>query len=802
VAAVADAIGLSHAEAARRLDARAPSDDRSSSRSTRAIVRENTITLFNLILLGFGAALVAVGDYADLLFVAIVVINSSIGILQELRAKRQLDRLALLVAPRARVIRDGETVAVPVEGVVEGDAVRLEPGEQVIADGPLLESRSLQLDESVLTGEADPVSRGIGDDVRSGSFCLAGGGVYRADLVGEDAYASTVTETAREARRDLSPLQRDINRLLRLLILVMVPIAAGLLAALHFHRTPIREAISTATAGCVTLVPEGLVLLASVAFAVGAARMARRGALVQRLSAVESLAGVDVVCVDKTGTLTDGTLALHEIVALGGHSEAEVRAELGAFATSLAGRNPTADAIADALGGVQRAVDVEVPFSSRWKWSGLTLQDGETQVLGAPDVLLAQVADAGSIAAQVDVRAREQQRVLLFARARTALSEPADGEPYVPPLEAIGLVALTERMRDQTSETIAFLRAAGVAVKVISGDGPVTVEAVARAAGIDTIGRVITGPELPREPRELGMAAERCVVFARIQPDQKRALVEALVRNGRRVAMVGDGVNDVPALKASQVAIALGSGSQIAKGVADLVLVGLDFSAIPAAVEEGRKILRNVRRVAKLFVAKSVFAAVLILTVGIAGGAYPFLPRQLSLAAAFTVGLPTFFLALAPPPPERRGRGFLRDILAFAVPAGAVLGCAVLLGHGLVHGALNRSPSESQTTSTTILIFVGLYLVLVLESTGMRTSIRRARAIPALCIALAALYVAIISFGPARSYFALAPPSALPVLVSIICTIFAIGALGAIGLSLTRPGGERVQLVVPFRRTR
>ena len=246
-----------------------------------------------------------------------MVINAAIGILQELRAKRQLDRLALLVAPRARVVRDGETVAVPVEGVVEGDAIRLEPGEQVVADGPLLEARSLQLDESVLTGEADPVGKALGDEVRSGSFCIAGGGIYRADMVGDDAYASTLTETARAERRDLSPLQRDINRLLRLMILVMVPIAALLIAALEYHKTPVRQAVSTATAGLVTLVPEGLVLLASVAFAVGAARMARRGALVQRLSAVESLAGVDVVCVDKTGTLTDGTLALDEIVPLG-----------------------------------------------------------------------------------------------------------------------------------------------------------------------------------------------------------------------------------------------------------------------------------------------------------------------------------------------------------------------------------------------------------------------------------------------------------------------------------------------------
>jgi magnesium-transporting ATPase (P-type) len=799
---MADAYGLTHAEAARRIEQRGPVESRGSSRSTGAIVRENTFTLFNMILVAFGVALVAVGDFADLLFVAIVVVNASVGILQELRAKRQLDRLALLVAPQARVIRDGETVAVPVDGVVTGDAVRLEPGEQVIADGELLDARSLQLDESVLTGEADPVARAAGEEVRSGSFCVAGGGVYRADQVGADAYASTLTDTARESRRDLSPLQRDINRLLRLMILVMIPIAALLLAALRYHHTPTRDAVSTATAGLTTLVPEGLVLLASVAFAVGAARMARRGALVQRLSAVESLAGVDVVCVDKTGTLTDGTLELDEIVPLDGRSEAELRAALGAFATSLAGRNPTADAIADALGGRTLRVVAEVPFSSRWKWSGLTHSDGETQLLGAPDVLLHHVADPGAIAHEVDLRARERRRVLLFASARTALPANASGVPDVPPLEPIGLVALTERMREQASETIAFLHRAGVAVKVISGDGPVTVEAVARAAGIDTTGRVITGADLPAEGSELGAAAERNAVFARIQPDQKRALVEALVRRGRRVAMIGDGVNDVPALKASQVAVALGSGSQIAKGVADLVLVGLDFASIPAAIEEGRKILRNVRRVAKLFVAKSVFAAVLILTIGVGGGAYPFLPRQLSLAAAFTVGLPTFFLALAPPPPERRGRGFLREVLAFAIPAGIVLGLAVLLGHGLVHTALDRSPAESQTTSTTILILVGLYLVMVLESTGMRTSVRRARAIPALCLLLAVLYVAIISLGPARDYFALAAPSTLPVLVSLICTVFAIGALGAVGLSLTRPGGERVQLVVPFRRVR
>ncbi len=382
---MAAAIGLSHAEAERRLDARGPVEDQRSSRSTRAIVRENTLTLFNLILLAFAVALVAVGEYADLLFVGIVIVNAAIGILQELRAKRQLDRLALLVAPRARVIRDGETVAVPVEGVVEGDAIRLEPGEQVVADGPLLEARSLQLDESVLTGEADPVGKALGDEVRSGSFCIAGGGVYRADLVGDDAYASTLTETAREERRDLSPLQRDINRLLRLMI---AGDGADRGAADRRPGVP-QDADPPGRVDRDRRVASRSSPRASCCSRPSPSPSARRAWRAAERSCSGSppssrSPGVDVVCVDKTGTLTDGTLALDEIVPLGGRSEAEVRAELGAFATTLAGRNPTADAIADALGGVQLPVQVEVPFSSRWKWSGLTLGVGRDPAARRP----------------------------------------------------------------------------------------------------------------------------------------------------------------------------------------------------------------------------------------------------------------------------------------------------------------------------------------------------------------------------------------------------------------------------------
>ena len=788
--------GLTTAEAAKRLAERGELEQHAGSRSYGSIVRENVLTLFNLMLAACAAALIATGQIADLLFAGVIVVNASIGIWQEVRAKHTLERLALLVAPRARTLRDGNEIELAIDQVVAGDAIVLGPGDQVVADGTLLEARSLSLDESILTGESDSVSRRQGEPVQSGSFCLAGSGTYLAERVGADAYAAELTGAAKATRSKLSPLQQDINRLLRILIIAMVPIAAALIYALRAHETPVREAVATAVAGIVTLVPEGLVLLTSVAFAVGAARIARRGALVQRLNAIESLAGVDVVCIDKTGTLTDGTLLFEEVLGRPGQSEAELRALLGRYAASLGGRNATVDALHEALGGPVASVAVEVPFSSRWTWSGLTYADGTTLVLGAPEALGGMPPELQQAAAD---RAAQRLRVLLFARAAEPLREPGDGDPVRPAIEPLGLISLSERMRPDAAETIGFLRKAGVAVKVISGDGPQTVAAVARAVGLD--GGVITGPELPTERAALRLAVDQNVIFARVQPEQKREIVDALQAQRKRVAMVGDGVNDVPALKTCDVAVALGSGSQIAKGVADLVLVTPSFSAVPAAIEEGRRILINVRRCAKLFVVKSVFAAVLVLTVGIGGGTYPFLPRQLSLTASLTVGIPAFFLALAPPAPARSER-FLRDIARFALPGGVVLGLAVLLGYGLVHASLDRSLAQSQTTSVTILTLVGLYLVLVLESGGMRASRQRGTLVPLLVALLVCGYVAVLLFEPARSYFALAAPSLLPVSVSLVCTVFAIGALGALGLSLTRPGGEEPQLVRFWQRAR
>ena len=792
--------GLSSAEAARRLEQRGPAEPPAGALTYRSIVLRNVLTLFNLVLAACAVALIATGQLADLLFAGVLVVNSGIGIVQEIRAKRALDRLALLAAPRARVVRDNAETTVGVDDVVVGDAIVLRPGDQVVADGRLLEARGLQVDESILTGESDPDARRAGEELQSGSFCVAGSGIYEAQRVGADSYANELTGVAREDTRELSPLQLAINRLLRLMVAVMIPISALLLYALHVHAVPTREAVSTAVAGIVSLVPEGLVLLASLVFAVAAVRVGRRGALVQRLPAVEALAGLDVVCLDKTGTLTDGTLAVEEIVPLSGVDERTAQALLSAFAASLGARNPTADALAAHLGGAPRPVRLEVPFSSRWKWSGIAFADGTELVLGAPEVLVRAEADR-ALAHEVSVRQDRRLRVLLFGRTG-GLSEPeGDREPQLPGVAPLALIALSERMRPDAASTIAYLHRAGVEVKIISGDGPATVAAVARAAGVETEGRVMIGAELPKDASALRQCALRNTVFARVQPEHKRQLVAALRRGGRHVGMVGDGVNDVPALKECDVAVALGSGSQLAKGVADVVLLRESFESIPFAIEEGRKILRNVQRVTKLFVTKSVFAAVLILTVGVGGGSYPFLPRQLSLAAAITVGIPAFLLALAPAA-QAPPKAFMRDVAEFAIPAGVVLGFAVLLGHGLVHTSIGRSARQSETTSLTILTFVGLYLVLVLESGSMRRSRVRGALVPLLVGLLAVGYLVILSIPTLRGAFALGAPSGLPIVVSIVCTVFAIGALGVLGLSLTRPGGEEVHVVPFWRRAR
>jgi cation-transporting P-type ATPase E len=772
--------GLTQVEARRRLEAAPPRQPEATSRSYGSIVRSNTFTFFNLILGGFFVVILAAGRPADALFGGVLVANTGIGILQDVRAKRALDRLALLVAPHARVVRDGAELVVPATEVVEGDLVALRRGDQVVADGAVVESSALRLDESQLTGESHAAAKAEGDEILSGSFCVEGAGRYLVSRTGESSYAAQVVGEAREFRFRRSPLEHQINRLLLVTVAVMLPLGAAFVWVLIRHDSPFRSAAATATAGIVTLVPEGLVLLTSLTFAVAAVRLSGRGMLVQAFNAVESLANVDTVCLDKTGTLTDGTLALHGVTAVGTADAAAAEQAVREYAASTTSRNDTVDAIAAALPATARPVSAEVPFSSRWKWSAARLDgDDHTIVLGAPDVLLGAAAPA--LVAEHEQAGR---RTLVLGRTPAELSPPPDdGVAPVPQIEPLAVVALEEHLRDEAPATISYLRHQGVAVKVMSGDSPTTVAAVAARAGIDVQGDPIDGAHLPEPGPELTQAATSATVFARLSPQQKRALVESLGASGRYVAMIGDGVNDVPAMKGSRLAIALGSGAQMAKSVADSVLVTDSFAAVPAAIGEGRQIIRNIQRVARLFVTKTVFAACVILTFGLITAGFPLLPRHLTLAATVTVGIPGFVIALIPSS-ERPDQGsFLRRVARFSLPAGAVMAAGVLTAYLLERAVRVRSITDARTAAVTVFVALGLYLLLVLDSDRMSASRPYAIGILSLVGVLGAAYLGTLSAEPARDFFALARPDLLDAVIMVVATVAGIRVMAWTGLS-------------------
>jgi cation-transporting P-type ATPase E len=759
--------GLTEAEATRRLAARGPLEKPPSSRSYASIVRANVFTIFNLILAVFGALTLAYGAWQDALFLGILVLNSAIGIGQEVRAKHALDQLAALVAPTATVIRDGAARQVGVDGVAVGDLVRVQAGDQIVADGTVTSATGLALDESILTGESHPTARLPGEDVRSGSFVAEGIGDYSVTAVGAESYASRVVGEARSFRHPRSPLERALNTLLLVLVGVMIPLGLVLGYALWHRRTSISEAVSTAVAAVVTLVPEGLILLTSLTFAVAALRMARRGALVQQLNALESLASVDIVCLDKTGTLTEPEPRVLETVAAPGVVHAELERALGCYGASAGSRTSTLDAIREAFPAEAEEPRAEVPFSSSRRWSAVALGH-ERYVLGAPELF-----PLDGLRERAEAEAAEGRRVVAIGITSAELGDvrPEQGPPA--DLHPLGIVIVGERLRPRARETVEYLLSQGVELRVLSGDSPETVAVIAREAGVPDLGPPLDGRQLPSGPEELTKTALETSVIGRISPDGKKKVVEALRSAGRYVAMVGDGVNDVPALKASRLGIAQGSGSQMARSVADLVLVRDDFGSVPDMVAEGRKVLRNLTRVAKLFVTKSVFAVFLIVSVGLTPTAYPLLPRHLTVAAALTIGIPGFFLALAPSAGDFRVRGFLRDVFRFSLPAGTAAGLGVLSSYTFVYQVLERPLDESRTVATTVLVIVGLYLILALEA----TTPSRGAWVLTLCCVLGGLYALVLIVPFVRDFYALAIPSVLSWFAAAAGAILAIGAL-------------------------
>jgi magnesium-transporting ATPase (P-type) len=776
--------GLSEAEAAARLAASGPPRKPVTSRSYRSIVRANVFTVFNLILAAFGALTLAFGDWRDALFLGVIVANTTIGIAQEARAKRALDRLALLVAPRALAVRDGQQREIAVGEVVVGDLLRVGPGDQIVADGEIVEAHELRLDESILTGETEAIERGPGESVQSGAFVADGAGAYLVSAVGEQSFAARIVGEARSFRHPRSPLEQAVNRLLYGLVVLMVGLGAVLGYSLYHRHVHIHEAVSTSVAGAVSLVPEGLIVLLSLTYAVACVRMARRGVLAQQLNAIESLASVQVICIDKTGTLTESSLRVTGVEPTEGVEEEDMGSILGRYAASASTRNSTLQALADAFPAEPEQPRAEVPFSSRRRWSAIGLADSTsdstsncTYYLGAPERL-----PLGKLGERSRDLQLEGRRVLALAVGppHPRADQPPGNSPPAG-LRPLGLVVLAERLRPNVERTIAFLLEQDVEVKVLSGDSPNTVAAIARDVGIP-VGVLADGREIPEDPKQLREFALQTSVVGRISPDGKRAIVAALHDAGRYVAMIGDGVNDVPALKRARLAIAQGSGAQMARSIADIVLVDGDFDAIPALIHEGRQALRNLQRVTKLYVTKSAFAAFLILTIGTTSEAYPLLPRHLSLAAALAIGIPTFFLALAPSAGAWRPEGFVRRIARFAVPAGTIVGVGTVTGYLFALHDLDYSVIQARTIATTVLIAVGLYLVLVLESTG---SLRRSGIVGAMCLVLAGAYAAVLLVPGVRHFFQFAAPGAGMLATAGLAAAVSIGALVLAGFGLS-----------------
>ena len=696
--------GLSGAEVAeRRSRGLANTGTERTSRSVTEILRANLLTRFNFILGALLAVILAVGEPQDALFGLVLVANALIGIGQELRAKRTLDRLAVLSAAGVRVIRDGSRRDIPVGDLVAGDLVDLRSGDQVVADGVVRASAGLEADESLLTGESEPVGKHKGDRLLSGSFVVAGAGGYQATEVGAGAYARRLATEARRFGLVRSELMDGINRILQYVTWVIVPLAVLLLASQLHARDTVREALTGTVAALVGVVPQGLVLLTSVAFGVAAVTLARRHVLVQQLPAVEGLARVDVLCIDKTGTLTDGTIVFDSLIRLGG--QAPVAEALGALAADDA-RNATLGAIGQAFpppGGWERTASV--PFSSARKWSAGSFAGHGTWVLGAPEMVLpgeqhAQLSRAAELAAS-------GHRVLVLAHAEGSLS----GDSLPPGLRATAFIVLTERLRPDAAETLAYFAAQGVALKVISGDSPHTVAAVAARAGLPGADTPVDARSLPENTEALAQALEEHAVFGRVTPHQKQAMVKALQARGHTVAMTGDGVNDVLALKLADLGIAMGSGAAATKAVAELVLLDGRFATLPGVVAEGRRVTANIERVANLFVTKTVWTALLAIAVGVTLLPYPFLPRHLTIIDTLTIGVPSFFLALAPNQ-RRYVPGFVSRVLRFAIPAGGIVAAATLAAYLLARAA--GLALAQQRTAAVLVAFILSLCVLVL----------------------------------------------------------------------------------------
>ncbi|OBA79351.1 HAD-IC family P-type ATPase [Mycolicibacterium mucogenicum] len=766
-----DLSGLSDDEVAQRVAAGHTNDvPTRAARSVSEIIRANVFTRINAILGTLFLIVLATGSVINGLFGLLIVANSAIGIIQELRAKQTLDRLAIVGQAKPLVRRQSGTQERPAGEVVLDDVIELGPGDQIVVDGVVLEAANLEVDESLLTGEADAIDKAVGDTVMSGSFVVAGSGSYRATKVGRAAYAAQLAAEASKFTLVKSELRSGINTILRFITYLLWPAGALIIYTQLFTVTGVgwKESVLRTVGALVPMVPEGLVLMTSLAFAVGVVRLGRRQCLVQELPAIEGLARVDVVCADKTGTLTENGMRVSDLSTFTSDDAAAVLAQMAADDVRP---NASMAAIAEAYklppGWTQTA---SAPFKSATKWSGVSYGEHGNWVLGAPDVLLAAGSPEAEQAEQIGAQGL---RVLLLGSSDRPVDAPdAPGE-----VTPAALVTLEQRVRPDAGQTLDYFAQQHVSVKVISGDNAVSVGAVAGSLGLN--GETLDARHLPDDPEQLAETVSEYTTFGRVRPDQKRAMVHALQSRGHTVAMTGDGVNDVLALKDADIGVAMGSGSSATRAVAQIVLLDNKFATLPYVVGEGRRVIGNIERVSNLFLTKTVYSVLLAVLVGLAGLSarffgtepvlYPFQPIHVTIAAWFTIGIPAFILSLAPNN-ERAHHGFVRRVMTAALPSGLVVGAATFASYLLAYHGKYADAVEQNQASTAALITLLVSAVWVLAVVARPYQWWRVVLVAASALA----YVVIFSIPCAQQQFMLDPSN-----LALTSAAVGIGLVGA-----------------------
>ena len=744
------ATGLTPKEVVQRIESgQSNAVKTSSSRSVQDIVRANVFTLFNGIIFAAMVLVLITGSWRDAVFGFVIIINTGIGIVTELRAKRTLDKLSILVASEFLVRRDGKDVEVSHNEIVLDDLLWIRAGEQVPADGQIIQTWGLELDESMLTGESRTVRHKVGEQVYSGATAVSGMALVKVNAVGSHSYAATLTAQAKVYKKTVSDLNKGINTILKFMTFLVVPLCILLiLSQIHtvggwgtaLSTGEWRQAVVSAVAGVVGMIPEGLVLLTSLNFAVAAMRLARHNTLVQELESVETLARVDALNLDKTGTITDGGIAFNRLVMLDSANAAAEQAATQALYDCCNEEQPngTGQAVLAGLkaqGYGAGAVESRVPFSSARKWSAVR-KSGETWYMGAPEVIISALeGDYSSVLQQVNEYANDGNRVLLVARSTAPLSEGScrqkrlrgaveganvsDGPQLDVQAEPMALVLCSEKIREDAERTLAWFREQGVRCRVISGDNPVTVGAIARRVKLtgDHEPVAMDARELPEDVNELARVLENVDVLGRVLPDQKKAIVQALHTQNHVVAMTGDGVNDALAIKEADLGIAMGNAAPATKAVAQVVLVDSKFSHLPDVVARGRQVMANMERVASLFLVKTVYSALISLGVVLTQIPYPYLPRHITYIGALTIGMPAFILALAPNT-RRYIPGFLKRVVTFALPGGIATALSVLLAAWVLPPVMGWNVtgdaadlSALRATSAIILFAMGVFVL-------------------------------------------------------------------------------------------